>query len=176
MEKYTYNFFKKSYISKMAEQEVPRSCPPIATIMWQPSLDTSASVGALHPGSTLWNLSGAQDRGGPFEKAGLRSCGRLQTQKWSFCPGTCYSLVWPRSCHQHHLPRDPGRVTLAHAFGNRLINFSLRCGPWSGLWPALLSCSSKDVLLTQRCSLVSPEEGPPPWSDLGAWSGPVTWF
>jgi len=63
---------------------------------------------------------------GCFEMAGLRPEGRLTNLVPGYrsgnttCPyGGIYSPVWPWSCHQQHLPRDPEGAMLALALGNR---------------------------------------------------------
>lgn len=53
------------------------------------------------------------------------------------CPSGCiYSPVWPWSCHQQHLPRDPERAMFALALGNRSADLGLSCEFWNGLWPS----------------------------------------
>lgn len=82
-------FFLKSYRSAKWQNRKFSPPPPypthinhpIATIIRQPSLGKSDFVGALYPGTTLWNLSGAHDRGGPFweDRGDPHSHGRFLT-------------------------------------------------------------------------------------------------
>lgn len=131
-------------------------------------------------GRKLQNLSGAQDQGGQFWE------GRL-------CPGNRFTNHYrpgnnpismqicrrPWSCHQHHLPRDPGGVTPTWASVTGLLTLvsvvdseepktQLQNLSYIQEWSCLARNPVKDVPIFAPRGLPTT-----PWSTWGSWSSPV---
>lgn len=78
--------------------------------------------------------------------------------------GLSYNAIWPWSCHQHHIPKDPGVVTPACASGVRPADVGTNYGLRSGQWP---SSSPSAVARKPRGKLTRQ-------SDQRSWNSPIT--
>lgn len=83
----------------------------------------------------------SEDR--PMPKQEIRQLGTMvpltNPEPALFLCGLGYNTVWPWSCHQYHLPKDPLGVMSPHGTGNRLSNFTPGCGPEAAMtWRQLL--------------------------------------
>lgn len=141
------------------------------SITWQPSPDKSAWAGAVgfrkaimksqwSPRRVCSVLRREVPQVADSPTVGLAT--DLETAL-SSC-GLSYNAIWPWSCHQHHIPKDPGVVTPACASGVRPADVGTNYGLRSGQWP---SSSPSAVARKPRGKLTRQ-------SDQRSWNSPIT--